>query len=591
MSTIPPPVAGLPHPAAKPKSREKSKGAKQTKPKPVNRDELPISTAEDNERHLLAKLLVKPELLDEFTLAIDAFENPSHRILYDTLLGVRHNGNGGQGNIPTRLTRALGERLNDIGGMPFIAKILAIESYADYTYYLEQVTAAYQKRQATAELHRIQDALAAGCDPAELLAETTTRIAAMQSFPTGTRVYAGDRGNIGEVTADNGDTCTVHFVSPDGSEADKEIDKAELKILAIGSGAVNEALEPIPIATLRTRFPELRPPRIHGLLRAGEVGSIIAAPKVGKSWLSAELALAAGLGFQWVGFDIDPGAVLLIDNELHPEVISHRLAWLADNRGRNISDATIDVLSLRGRGKDLLALRPTIDAVGKKYSYIVLDAWYRLLPPGMDENSNSDMTALFNVLDEYAAITGATCLAVHHTSKGIQGGKAVTDVGSGAGAQSRAVDAHLVIREHEEEGAFVVHAACRSFKPMEPFCLRRNFPLWERDDSLDPALMKRERPSRGRGDSGKAAEPIEQWDAERFVGEFFTDTPQDKAAITGRAHERGLSYRQIRSLFDQVEYSNLAHFEPSSGRRKALYAKKSAFIDFEQNATSGVSCE
>ena len=41
-------------------------------------------------------------------------------------------------------------------------------------------------------------------------------------------------------------------------------------------------------------------------------------------------------------------------------------------------------------------------------------------------------------------------------SKGDQSGKSTTDVGSGAGSQSRAADTHLIIRQHEQEDVAVM---------------------------------------------------------------------------------------------------------------------------------------
>ncbi len=43
-----------------------------------------------------------------------------------------------------------------------------------------------------------------------------------------------------------------------------------------------------------------------------------------------------------------------------------------------------------------------------------------------------------------------------------QAGKAITDVGAGAGSQSRATDTHLILRPHEEKNCAVLDAAVRS---------------------------------------------------------------------------------------------------------------------------------
>ena len=58
--------------------------------------------------------------------------------------------------------------------------------------------------------------------------KATTATTATRPIAPGTRVRALDRDNFGEVTSDNGDTCTVHFVSPEGQPADVELPKTQL---------------------------------------------------------------------------------------------------------------------------------------------------------------------------------------------------------------------------------------------------------------------------------------------------------------------------------------------------------------------------
>jgi hypothetical protein len=47
---------------------------------------------------------------------------------------------------------------------------------------------------------------------------------------------------------------------------------------------------------LRTEFPKMNEPIIHGLLRAGETANIIAPPKLGKTWLVTDLNLCINKG-------------------------------------------------------------------------------------------------------------------------------------------------------------------------------------------------------------------------------------------------------------------------------------------------------
>jgi hypothetical protein len=56
----------------------------------------------------------------------------------------------------------------------------------------------------------------------------------------------------------------------------------------------------------------------------------------------------------------------------------------------------------------------------------------------------------------------------------------------------------MSITDHEEDGCGVAEFSLRNFKPIEPFGLRWEYPVWERDQSLDPAkLRKPGRPSTG----------------------------------------------------------------------------------------------
>lgn len=121
---------------------------------------------------------------------------------------------------------------------------------------------------------------------------------------------------------------------------------------------------------------------------------------------------------------------------------------------------------------------------------IVIDALYKALPADVDENSNGQITAVYNLLDGYAQQMKAAIILVHHTSKGNQANKSITDVGSGAGAQSRSPDAHLTLRPHKEPGVVSVFCCVRSFPPVEPFCLRKDENnLWVLAPYCDPVEL------------------------------------------------------------------------------------------------------
>lgn len=132
---------------------------------------------------------------------------------------------------------------------------------------------------------------------------------------------------------------------------------------------------------------------------------------------------------------------------------------------------------------------------------------------------------------------------IHHTSKGGQSDKRVVDVGSGAGAQSRAADCHIVLREHEEDDVFVLDAAVRSFPPVEPLALRWNFPLWHPTDSVDPYRLRRQ----------PTANEQRQAERDREGVEKIVSGLQQGPATARQLRERtGLSRERQQRLLDMM---------------------------------------
>ena len=288
---------------------------------------------------------------------------------------------------------------------------------------------------------------------------------------------------------------------------------------------------------LQVLHPKLRPPVIHGMLRIGESMNIVAPPKAGKSWLVLDLALSIASGRDWLGYKVEKGDVLVLDNELHPETSVNRVPKVADARGISLSEYADELCieNLRGKLTDINAMKPYFDAIKpSEYKVIILDALYRFQPTGMDENSNNGMTAMYNTIDRYADQLGCCFILIHHTTKGSQAGKAITDMGAGGQSQSRAADDHMALREHEEEGVMVFDGSVRSFPPVKPVCLRWNWPVWNVDDELDATNIKT---------SSRKSKPNKGWNTEKFVDNFLDNTGLTKAVIIKRVGDQ-LSKRQ-----------------------------------------------
>lgn len=261
-------------------------------------------------------------------------------------------------------------------------------------------------------------------------------------------------------------------------------------------------LQPVAFSELASGNPNLRQPVIHGILRRGEVANIIAAPKTGKSFLAGGLAWSVATGQPWLSHQVEQGRVLILDNELHPETLSSRLTRIADEMMIDLTDrGLVDVISLRGQQAGIDNLSHLLSIQPGTYQLVVVDALYRALPDQCSENDNAAMMRVYNHLDALAEQWQSSIVIVHHSSKGQQGDKALTDVGAGAGSISRAADTHIAIRPHESDGHFVLEAVTRSFKSPEPVSVKFEWPLWSAT-TLEPAVKQ----TRQKADQQQAAD-------------------------------------------------------------------------------------
>ena len=316
----------------------------------------------------------------------------------------------------------------------------------------------------------------------------------------------------------------------------------------IGHGAADSADSGPDIQRLKaliTGFAGLNRPIIYDLLRECETMNVIASPKVGKSWFVSRLAISVASGLDWLGLAVEPGRVLHIDNELHENTIAYRYRVISEAMDfpHHLYSGNIDMVSLRGRLRDLYGLARMFESIEPgQYKLIILDAFYRTLPRDTDENDNGAIASLYNLIDHYASRLRCAFVLIHHTSKGNQSGKAVTDVGAGAGSQSRAADTHLILRPHEEDGIVVLESAVRSWPPMAPRALKWEWPLFTRTDEVDTsALLGVAKPGKPK------AVPLEDF-VDQCIG---LHDPCSKACVHYEANQRfGLAERKADQMLD-----------------------------------------
>ena len=182
--------------------------------------------------------------------------------------------------------------------------------------------------------------------------------------------------------------------------------------------------------------PTLSPPVVDGLFRRADVFNVISKSKIGKTWFILGMGMCVAAGLDYLGFRVNRGKVLFIDNELPRAVLAKRfpLVQAALNIPQELIQGQIDVLSLRDNPASIVDLRNHFFSKIESgyYSLIVLDAMYRAIPPSVNENDNAAMAGLYNDLMWCAAVDNTAIGIVHHSSKGNQEQKDVTDVGAGA---------------------------------------------------------------------------------------------------------------------------------------------------------------
>lgn len=322
----------------------------------------------------------------------------------------------------------------------------------------------------------------------------------------------------------------------------------DAQLIADRVGAINaefdrfcrgETRDSFSAVELLETFPDQRAAVIDGFLREGQIANVVSSSKVGKSWLMYGLALSVTSGRPWFGHSTQQGNVLLVDNELQPEDLSFRLRCVSREMGVPLTD--LDVWTLRDAPKSLSELRPRLEKLEPgQYGLIILDAKYKFVEADASENDNADEARFYAMLSEIAGATKAAIALVHHSTKGDQTEKRITDVGSGAGAQSRAADCHIILRDHEDEGKVVLDAAIRSFKPVQPQVLHFQYPLWRLDEQADPARLatKQARDQKNRDQEG--------------CGQILSYLREQGAATSSKLRALGIGPDRLARLLNQL---------------------------------------
>lgn len=354
----------------------------------------------------------------------------------------------------------------------------------------------------------------------------------------------------------------LEHVGPD----DEELRKAYL--IAHPEGP---PFEPVNFMTLVEQRPERGPVVIDGSLREAAVGTLIGGTKTHKSFAVAALIAATLSGGTWFGQNVAQGRVALIDGELTLGTIYFRLRKVFEALGLDPAaiGRGLDVYNLRGRTKEAPRAIAAIRAKGPGYyKLVVVDPLYCFYPadPRFSENDNAGMRRVYDDIIALAVEIVAAIMVIHHLSKGGQSEKGLTDLGSGAGAISRAGDAHLAFRQHAEKGAVVFDGVVRDFPELVPTVWRWSFPLFVHapDLSADDLVGKKKRKS-DTTDFLADAKPV--WTAKSFAARFIGADGRTLPHIEALAGEEHISPNAAKRFTEQAIALNLAYTWPGKTGR------------------------
>lgn len=242
----------------------------------------------------------------------------------------------------------------------------------------------------------------------------------------GTRVMAGDRGNIGTVIADEGESAAVRFVSKDGVTAEKSLPWSELKRLdgtAVDSTPFR--LDLIDSASFAAAKYDQRY-LINGVLVAGQPCIIGGAQKSMKTSTAIDLAFSLGTGTRFLNkFDVSRvHRVMVISGESGEFTLQETAKRVAWSRGKLLSDASIFWgfrLPQLGISEHLQAIADAVQEHGIEVA--VIDPAYLCMLRG-ENGSAVNFANLFEVgslllrVSEVFSRVKCTPLILHHESKG-----------------------------------------------------------------------------------------------------------------------------------------------------------------------------
>lgn len=176
--------------------------------------------------------------------------------------------------------------------------------------------------------------------------------------------------------------------------------------------------------------------------------SLAGRPKIGKSWMALQLAVAVASGGYFLGKSVDQAEVLYLAFEDPGRRLKSRIKQIGGKRGTPVTFKT-KYRPLDGEGLNDLYIQVS----SGRYKLVVVDTFGRSLTAGkLEIKDYSDNVAVLSPLQKMAQDHAVTILLVDHHSK-INGDNPITDL-IGSIGKSATFDCVIgIYREQGKKGA------------------------------------------------------------------------------------------------------------------------------------------
>ena len=164
---------------------------------------------------------------------------------------------------------------------------------------------------------------------------------------------------------------------------------------------------------LTTEFPE--PPWVVPDLLPAGLGILAGRPKIGKSWLALQLAIAIGSGGRFLGVEVEQAPVLYLALEDSPRRLKSRLELMHAPAEADIRFETKWLPLNDGEAGGLGDLQRRWSGSGARL--VVIDTLTRAFNGRMDWNDAASVSAWLGALKNQADDRNASILFVHHHRK------------------------------------------------------------------------------------------------------------------------------------------------------------------------------